>query len=116
MTMRALIHFFPFERGGRRTPIACDGYTAPARFDGDPDGENGYWSLCLRNVRPIREMEWVEADVEFLVADGAPVEYLKAGHHFTIREGRREVARGVFVDRYARVPSELRELELSLHS
>ena len=111
---RAIIRWIPASRGGRRQPpLDAAGYAAPARFESDPAGSRGDWSLRILAAAPLRGPEVIDAKISFLFAD-APADLLREGERFELLEGKKVVAKGVILPSALNPPRQLDEFELAL--
>jgi len=109
-----MIRWLPPERGGRAsTPM--DGYRAAVRFEDARDRwPQEVWTLTLKCIQSFGDKrEATVCDVEFL-APGAPFDLLLAGTRFELCEGRRVVAKGVFLPDEIAVPQQIDDFALSL--
>ena len=111
---RTIIRWVPHARGGRRQPpLQAVGYTAPGRFESDPDYAKGAWSVRILGALELRGPEVIDATVAFVVGE-APHDLLTAGERFELLEGSRVVAKGVVLPPSVEVPSQINEFELAL--
>jgi len=98
---RARIRWLPPDAGGReRPPTGSEGarYTTLSHFEDDviywPESQ---WSLVVQFEEPSSRTLETIATVWFLSSD-APHDFLRAGSHFELLEGKRIVARGEILD------------------
>ncbi len=111
---RAIIRWVPAARGGRQQPPpSAVGYTAPARFESDPQEQRGVWSLRIIQCKPLRGAEVIDANIEF-VMPGAPHDLLKEGERFEIVEGRKVVAKGVVMPSSLTPPGQITDFDVAL--
>jgi hypothetical protein len=111
---RAIIRWVPPSRRGRpRPPNPPAGYTAPARFESDPQSARGDWSLRIIASTDLRGEEVIDATVCFLVPE-APQELLSEGERFELLEGKRVVAKGVILPAAVAASNPITEFELAL--
>src|SRR5688572_11458140 len=108
---RAIIRWVPASRGGRQQPPpSADGYTAPARFESDPQEQRGIWSLRIVQAKPLRGAEVIDANIQFLFPD-APHDLLREGERFELTEGRKVVAKGVVLPPSLASPSQISDFD-----
>src|SRR5947209_7237899 len=111
---RAILRWVPESRGGRsRPPLPAVPYTAPARFESDPQEQLGTWSLRILQARELRGDEVIEVSIAFLFPD-APHDLLRDGERFELMEGRKIVAKGVILPKALELPPSINEFELAL--
>jgi hypothetical protein len=111
---RAVIRWVPASRGGRQQPPpSADGYTAPARFESDPQEQRGVWSLRIVRAKPLRGSEVIDANIQFIMPD-APHDILKEGERFELTEGRRVVAKGVVLPSSLASPGQISDFDVAL--
>ena len=112
--VRAIIRWVPASRGGRNhPPTPAVGYSAPARFESDPDESRGTWSLRLLEAAELHGPEVISARLAFL-APNAPSELLVEGERFELMEGRKVVAKGVVLPASTQIPANINPFELAL--
>jgi hypothetical protein len=109
----AIIRWVPAERGGRKSPPTSAGYSTVARFESDPDYEQGAWSLRVTDIRPLHGPDVIRAKVQFLLED-APTPLLSEGERFELLEGERVVAKGIVLPARVTVPERISDFELAL--
>jgi len=108
---RAVILWIPASRGGRsQVPSPMAGYTAPARFDSDPQQKLGSWSLRIFTGKKLKGNKVIDARVGFL-ADDAPGNLLQPRAKFQLLEGSRVVAKGVVLPPSIRPPAKITGFE-----
>src|SRR5437762_1665980 len=108
---RAVILWIPASRGGRsQVPSPMAGYTAPARFESDPQQKLGSWSLRILAGKKLKGNKVIDAKVRFLAED-APGNLLRPRARFELLEGSRVVAKGVVLPPSIRPPAKITGFE-----
>jgi len=111
---RAIIRWVPASRGGRQQPPpSAQGYTAPARFESDPQEHRGVWSVRVIQAKSLRGAELIDAEIQFVMPN-APHDLLKEGERFEFVEGRKVVAKGVVMPSSLAPPSEISDFDVAL--
>src|SRR6266571_5332891 len=104
---KAVIIWIPASRGVRsRVPSPMAGYTAPARFDSDPQQKLGSWSLRILTEKKLKGNKIIAAKVGFLAED-APDNLLQPRAKFDLLEGKRVVAKGVVLPASIHPPAKI---------